>query len=50
MKNMFTNTVEAHRKMIYWMANEFDWDEYTIMWVAFGKGVFLTVGIVWLLS
>jgi hypothetical protein len=48
MKELIRNTGRTHRHFIGFIANEFDWDEYTLMWIAFVKGVVLTLGVVWL--
>jgi len=49
MKELIRNTGIAHKRFIEFIMNEFDWDEYTLMWIAFSKGVVLTLGAVWLI-
>ena len=48
MRELIRNTGRTHKRFIAFISNEFEWDEYTLMWIAFGKGVVLTLGIVWL--
>jgi len=50
MKELIRNTGIAHKRFIGFIANEFDWDEYTLMWIAFCKGIVLTLGVVWLVT
>ena len=47
-KKFFKNLHEWHRDAVYTFQYKLKLEDYTMWWVAFLKGVFLTLFIMWL--